>query len=182
MTEKELIEKCKAGNRSAYRKLYETYSPYMMSLCFRYVGNEMLAEDVLHDGFLKVFQSLDSFQYRGEGSLKAWLCRIFYNESLLFLKKDKKWKAFLSVEENDMSEEEPEISSWQSLSTDVLMDFVARLSPGYRVVFNMYVFENLSHKEIALQLDIREDASRARLSRAKNRLTKEINAYLLSNE
>ena len=91
MNEKELIEKCKSGDKAAYKKLYETYSKHAMGICVRYIGDEVLAEDVLHDGFVRVFTSIHSFQYRGEGSLKAWLSRIFCNEALYFLKKNKFW-------------------------------------------------------------------------------------------
>ncbi|MDR3217499.1 MAG: sigma-70 family RNA polymerase sigma factor [Dysgonamonadaceae bacterium] len=178
MNEKELIEKCKSGEKDAFKKLYETYSQYAMGICFRYTGDEMLAEDVLHDGFIRVFAAIHSFQYREEGSLKAWLKRIFCNESLYFLKKNKLWNNFIPIQDYDVPEEEPDISSWRTIPKEVLMQYISRLSVGYRIVFNLYMFENLSHKEIGKQLGIKEEASRSRLSRAKAILTKQIKEYI----
>ena len=110
MSENELVEKCKSGDETAYKSLYDIYSKHAMSICVRYIGDEMLAEDVLHDGFIKIFSSIRSFQYLGEGSLKAWLSRIFCNESLYFLRKNKIWSQTVPVEGYDVPEEEPDIS------------------------------------------------------------------------
>ena len=182
MTEKEIIEKCKSGDKSAYKKLYETYSKYAMSICFRYIGDEMLAEDVLHDGFIKVFASIQSYQYRGEGSLKAWLSRIFFVESLNFLKKNNIWNMSVSIEDYDVPEEEPDISLLETIPKAVMMQYISGLSAGYRVVFNMYMLENIPHKEIGKQLGITEEASRSRLSRAKAILLKQLQEFILKNE
>jgi RNA polymerase sigma-70 factor (ECF subfamily) len=181
MNEKELIEKYKSGDKAAYKKLYETYSKHAMGICIRYTGDEMLAEDVLHDGFIKVFNSIHTFQYRGEGSLKAWLSRIFYNESLYFLKKNKIWNQAVSIEDYDLPEEEPDISLLKTIPKAVLMQYISRLPAGYRIVFNMYMFENIPHKEIGKQLGIKEEASRSRLSRAKALLTKQLKEYILKH-
>jgi RNA polymerase sigma-70 factor (ECF subfamily) len=178
MTEKELIEKCKSGEKAAFKKLYETYSQYAMGICFRYIGDETLAEDVLHDGFIKVFAAIHSFQYRGEGSLKAWLSRIFCNEALFFLKKNIIWNNVIPIQDYDIPEEESDISDWESIPKAVLMKYISQLPSGYRIVFNLYMFENLPHKEIGKQLGIKQEASRSRLSRAKAILTKQIKAYI----
>jgi len=181
MNEKELVEKCKSADKTAYKELYETYSKHAMGICVRYIGDEMLAEDVLHDGFIRVFASIHSFQYRGEGSLKAWLSKIFCNESLFFLKKNKIWSQIVSIEDYDVPEEEPDISLLKTIPKAVLMHCISNLPAGYRIVFNMYLFENIPHKEIGKQLGIREEASRSRLSRAKALLVKQLKEYILKH-
>jgi RNA polymerase sigma-70 factor (ECF subfamily) len=178
MKEKELVEKCKSGEKAAFKLLYETYSQYAKGICFRYIGDEMLAEDVLHDGFIRVFAAIHSFQYREEGSLTAWLGRIFVNETLSFLRKNKLWNAVVQIQDFDMPEEEPDISIWESVPKAVMMKYISGLSAGYRVVFNLYMFENRSHKEIGKLLGIKEEASRSRLSRARAILTKQLKDYI----
>ena len=180
MSEIELIEKCRQGDKSAFGKLYEIYAPHMKGICLRYVADEMLAEDVLHDGFIKVIGSIRSFQYRGEGSLKAWLSRIFYNESVAVIKKNQLLSAS-SVDYMGVSEEIEDITTWETIPESVLMNFITALSVNYRIVFNMFVFEDLSHKEIGLKLGITEEASRVRLSRAKAILVSNIKSYLATN-
>jgi len=180
MRENELIEKCKQGDRSAFEKLYKTYAPHMKGICLRYVANEMLAEDVLHDGFIKVIGSIRSFQYRGEGSLKAWLSRIFYNESIDTIKKNHSL-AESSVDYMEVADDIEDVSSLDVISETVLMDFVTSLNVSYRTVFNLFVFEDMSHKEIGQELGITEEASRVRLSRAKSLLTEKVKTYLATN-
>ena len=180
MRENELIEKCKQGDRTAFEMLYKTYSPHMKGICLRYVANEMLAEDVLHDGFIKVIGSIRSFQYRGEGSLKAWLSRIFYNESIDTIKKNHSL-AESSVDYREVADDIEDVSSLDVISETVLMDFVTSLNVSYRTVFNLFVFEDMSHKEIGQELGITEEASRARLSRAKSLLTEKVKTYLATN-
>jgi len=181
MNEKELVEKCKSGEKAAYKNLYETYSKHAMGICVRYTGDEVLAEDVLHDGFIRVFTSIQTFQYRGEGSLKAWLSRIFCNESLYFLKKNKIWNQVVSIADYDVPEEEPDISLLETIPRAVLMQCISRLPAGYRIVFNLYLLENIPHKEIGKQLGITEEASRSRLSRAKALLIKQLNEYVIKH-
>ena len=180
MRENELIEKCKQGDRSAFEKLYKTYAPHMKGICLRYVANEMLAEDVLHDGFIKVIGSIRSFQYRGEGSLKAWLSRIFYNESMDTIKKNH-LLAESSVDYMEVSDEIEDVPSIDIIPETILMSFVTSLNISYRTVFNLFVFEDMSHKEIGQELGITEEASRARLSRAKSILTEKVKTYLATN-
>jgi RNA polymerase sigma-70 factor (ECF subfamily) len=182
MNEKELIEKCKSGEKAAFKELYETYSQYAMGICFRYIGEETLAEDVLHDGFIKVFAAIHKFQYHEEGSLKAWLSRIFCNESLYFLKKNKLWAHVVPIQDYDVPEEDVDISDWKIIPQVVLMQYISDLPTGYRLVFNLYMFENKSHKEIGKQLGIKEEASRSRLSRAKAILSKQIKTYISKHE
>ena len=180
MSENELIEKCKQGDRSAFEMLYKTYSPHMKGICLRYVADEMLAEDVLHDGFIKVIGSIRSFQYRGEGSLKAWLSRIFYNESIAAIKKNQ-LLAESSVDYTEVADEIEDVFSLDTIPENILMGFITTLGVSYRTVFNLFVFEDLSHKEIGIKLGIKEEASRARLSRAKSILVEKVKTYIATN-
>ena len=179
MSENELIDKCKHGEKAAFEKLYRTYAPHMKGLCLRYVADEMLAEDVLHDGFMKVLGSIRSFQYRGEGSLKAWLSRIFYNESMAVIRKSRLMES--TVDYMEVSDEIEDVSSMDAIPESVLMGFVMALSVSYRTVFNLFVFEDMSHKDIGQELGITVEASRARLSRAKSILTQKVKTYLTEN-
>ena len=180
MSENELIEKCKQGEKAAFEKLYKTYAPHMKGLCLRYIADEMLAEDVLHDGFIKVIGSIRTFQYRGEGSLKAWMSRIFYNESISAIRKNQLLSES-SVDYMEVADEIEDVSSLSIIPESVLMDFVTALNVNYRTVFNLFVFEDMSHKEIGQELGIAEEASRARLSRAKAILVKKVKTYLATN-
>ena len=180
MSESELIEKCRQGDKSAFGKLYEIYAPHMKGICLRYIVDEMLVEDVLHDGFIKVIGSICSFQYRGEGSLKAWMSRIFYNESIAVIRKNKLLSAS-SVDYMEVSEEIEDVSSWEVIPESALMEFIMALSVNYRMVFNLFVFEEMSHKEIGQKLGIAEEASRARLSRAKSILVSKVKSYIAIN-
>ena len=177
MSEKELITGCQQNDNVCRRYLYEQYAKMMMGICFRYTGDTASAEDILHDGFIRIFESIHSFQYRGEGSLRAWMSRIFMNLALEFLRKNNQiteslasddWKETESVNEED----------FEVIPLDVLMGFIAELPSGYRTIFNLNTFEDMSHKEIAKILNIHESSSRSQLSRAKSILTKKINNYI----
>ncbi len=182
MTELELVESCKKENNSARRKLYEIYAPQMMGICLRYCGDKMTAQDLLHDGFIKVFGSFTSFDYRGPGSLKAWLSRIFANICLEYIRKNGAMQGFLSLEEISEPATWPQEEDYKQIPDDVLMHFILELPTGYRTIFNMYTMEEMSHKEIGAALGINESSSRSQLSRAKNLLAERINDYLKKNE
>ena len=175
------------GNNLCRKQLYELYAPKMMGICFRYAGNEHTAKDLLHDGFLKIFNSIQSFRYRGEGSLRAWMSKIFTNTCLEFLRKHNKNLAVECVFEDEkfghLIPDDEETNSDEDLSLvpdEMLAEFIAELPAGYRTVFNLYVIEEASHKEIAEMLGINESSSRSQLSRAKNILSEKIKKYAAS--
>jgi RNA polymerase sigma-70 factor (ECF subfamily) len=182
MSETELIDKCKSGDNNARKKLYETYSRQMMAICYRYTGDKMAAEDVLHDGFIKIFVSIRSFDYRGEGSLKAWISRIFVNASLEYLRKNEPVRNSSPIEEWKEADADVEEGDMEQIPDRVLMEFVSGLPEGYRTVFNLYAFEEMSHKEIGNKLGINEASSRSQFSRAKAILAKKIQNYIKKNE
>lgn len=177
MREEELIQQCMRGANTARKELYDTYAGQMLYICFRYTGGMDVAHDLLHDGFLKVFASFSTFSYRGEGSLKAWMSRIFVNTSLEYLRKKDVLKQIVPLDYIAETEEEPE-EEIERIPTGILMRFVQELPPGYRTVFNLYTFEERSHKEIAEILHINERSSSSQLCRAKAILIKKVNDYI----
>ena len=177
ISEEELSLQCQRGDMQARRTLYERYGGGLMAICLRYIGDRETAEDVLHDGFLRIFQSIKQFSYQGEGSLKAWLSRVMVNEALGYLRK----KNVQLQQEVLMTEipDDPDTddSDLNDIPRSVLMKFISELPDGYRTVFNLYVFEEKSHKEIASLLGITEHTSSSQFYRAKSLLIKKINEY-----
>lgn len=175
--EQNLVKQCKAGGREAFQTLYCLYAPLLLGVIRRYIDSEDTARDLLHDSFLKIIEDFERFQYRGEGSLRAWLSRICINEALMWLR-SKEYRFTDSLENNPLPQvEEPREEEVDKLSEEQLMSFISNLPVGYRTVFNLYVFENLSHREISQILGINEKSSSSQLTRAKKLLAKQIKAY-----
>lgn len=171
----ELIEGCRAGKDSARKELYTLYSKQMLAVCYRYTGDMDAAHDVLHDGFIKIFTN---FSFRGESSLCTWITRVMVTQSLDYLRREKRVNQLVVHEEQ--LPDIPDISSsggGAGISEEQLMAFVAELPDGCRTVFNLYVFEEKSHKEIAGMLHIKEHSSTSQLHRAKYLLAKRIKEY-----
>lgn len=132
-------------------------------------------KDVLQESFLKIFSSQSSFMYQGEGSLKAWMNRIVVNESLKWLKKNSRLETTaLSDNEIDIPDEEPDT---EGVPTDVIYQMIRSLPDGYRTVFNLFVIEERSHREIAEILGIKESSSASQLHRAKAMLAEKITQF-----
>lgn len=172
-SEQELIDLCIKGDRIAQRALYDRLASRMLSLCLRYVGDRTTAEDIMQEGFVTLFTRLDSF--KGHGSFEGWARKIFVNTALMYLRK------------KDALKMSDDIDAARNLSTDMasqmedigyleLMKLITSLPAGFRTVFNMYVIEGYSHKEIAEMLDISEITSRSQLSRARTWLQNKIRA------
>lgn len=176
MNEIDLVERCGKGDNLARKQLYERYAGQLMAICIRYVGDREVAQDVLHDGFLNIFRSFGQFAYKGEGSLKAWLSRVMVNEALGYLRK--KSASCLEVAVDELPEvTDGEEDDMEQIPQSVLMGFIKELPDGYRTVFNLYVFEEKGHKEIARMLGITEHTSSSQLHRAKALLMKKISDY-----
>ena len=174
LSEKELTERCREGDNAARKQLYEQYADLLMAVCLRYCGDRDTAQDILHDGFLKAFRSFAQFQYKGDGSLRAWLTRIMVNGALEVLRKRNMFNEQPIDEMPGDIEDEEDI---ELIPPSVLMQFVRELPEGYRTVFNLYVFGNKSHKEISKMLNIGESSSASQLSRAKAFLAKRVKEY-----
>jgi len=162
--EHELIGLCIKGDRMAQKALYDRLASRMFPVCIRYVGERSVAEDILQEGFVTLFTRLDSF--KGDGSFEGWARKIFVNTALMYLRK------------KDALKMSDELETARNLSTDItsqmdnigykeLMKLITSLPTGFRTVFNMYVIEGYSHKEIAEMLNISETTSRTQLSRAR---------------
>ena len=171
MDELQLIEGCRKGDRLAQKELYEKYSRRMMGVCLRYVGDREMARDLLQDGFVKVFLSIDS--YSGLGSFEGWMRKIFVNCALEHLR-----KADVLRDASDLDYSSEQIQSDDSILSDIsageLLEMVQKLPEGFRFVFNMFVIEGYSHKEIGEMLHITESSSRSQLTRARQMLRKMI--------
>ncbi len=164
LDEKELLCACVKQDPRAQHTLYELYSPKMLTVCMRYVGDRERARDVLHDGFITVFEKIDS--YNGSGSFEGWMRRIFANTALMYLRKGDVLR--FTDELSDVTKEfSVENSVMGNISSKELMRLIASMPDGFRAVFNMYAIEGYSHLEIAKELGITEGSSRSQLSRAR---------------
>lgn len=159
----DLIEGCLQGNRKMQQELYERFAPKMYGVCLRYAGTATEAEDILQEGFIKVFNKMGSF--RSEGSFEGWIRRIFVNTAIEHFRKKTYLQPITEMEENTL--EGKYLSVLDSLAEKDIIKLVQQLSPGYRTVFNMYVIEGYTHKQIAEILGISEGTSKSQLSRAK---------------
>lgn len=165
------IDACKKGDRTAQKKLYDSLAPKMFAVCMRYMGDRMLAEDILQEGFVTLFSKLDS--YSGEGSFEGWARRIFVNTALMSLRRTDALKLSDDLEEA-RSLSSDVTSQLQNIGYKEVMSLVMALPDGYRTVFNMFVVEGYSHKEIAQAMDISEATSRSQLLRARMILQEKI--------
>lgn len=177
ITEQQLLQHLQEGDRKAQRELYERFAGLAMATAMRYVGNTDDACDVLQDSFVRAFASLDRFAYRGEGSLRAWLLRIVSNQAVNFLRQQARITFTDKLPDklpDDLPDEEPDVGT---VPLAVLQQLIASLPTGYRTVFNLYVLEQKSHREIAELLGISEATSSSQLLRAKRMLAKLITDY-----
>ena len=163
----ELAAACKDGKRDAQKRLFDTLAPKMMAVCLRYMGNREDAEDVLLEGFVTLFTKLDS--YNGSGSFEGWARKVFVNTALMHLRKNDVLGVSDDIEEARSLFTE-EATPLQKMGYKELMDLISSLPPDARTVFNMYVVEGYSHKEIAATLGCTEATSRAKLQRARFQL------------
>ena len=168
-----IVERCKKGDRKAGEQLYNLFSAKMFAICIQYSKSREEAEDNLQDGFIKILESIG--QYTGKGSFEGWMKRIFINTAL---EKYRKNRSRQVVEEVPDVVDEDDIDDNLNIPANVLFEFVNQLPEKYRLVFNLYVMENMQHKEIAAMLGISDGTSKSNLARAKDILKKKINAYL----
>lgn len=166
------LDEARQGSGRAQKAIYDILSPKMMSVCLRYMGSRDAAEDVLQDGFVTLFSKLDS--YSGEGSFEGWARKIFVNTALMSLRKHDVLQESEDVETAfNVSSQTPSATS--QIGYKELMKLISELPPGFRTVFNMYVIEGYSHKEIGEALGISEVTSRSQLQRARTMLQNKIN-------
>jgi RNA polymerase sigma factor (sigma-70 family) len=177
ISESDLIRACIGGNRSMQEELYRRFAPKMYAVCMRYANNADDAQDLLQEGFIKVYRNLAKF--RAEGSFEGWIRRVFINTSIEHFRRKNTLYSITEKEENVI--EDADISALDNLAEKDIINLVQELSPGYRTVFNMYVIEGYSHKEIGNILGISEGTSKSQLARAKAILQKKVADRLEEN-
>ena len=172
--EEKLITGCLQSDRKAQRALYEKYAPEMMNVCLRYCNDRSTAKDVMQEGFIRVYQHISKL--KDAKKLKPWIKQIMVNSVLMKLRK-KEALVFYSDELLDTFQEVEVFAdeSYQYTDKDLKQIF-SEMPKGFKVIFNMYVFDDFSHKEIAETLRITESTSKSQLSRARSYLRKKLNA------
>lgn len=179
-SEEQLLAKLRKGDAAAAAQLYRLHVRYLTAVCSRYVVNDEDVKDVLQEAFIKIFSSIHRFQPKGEGALRSWMSRIVANEAIDLLKaKSRLSFSELTEDSTGMPDEEPEV---EGVPAEQLQRFVQELPEGYRVVFNLYVMEGKSHREIAAMLGIREGTSASQLHKAKCALAEKIKKYRRDNQ
>lgn len=167
---KSIISDCIAGNRKAQVKLYHQFAPKMFGVCLRYAKDTTEAEDNLQDGFIKVFTNLKSFRHNG--SFEGWVRRIMINVSLEKIRKQHLMYPVEDVSVYDSVNFSDDVIA--KISADDLMKLVQELPPRYRLVFNLYVIEGMSHQEIAEEMSITQGTSKSNLARAREIMKKKV--------
>ena len=160
----QLVKDCIKQKRPAQKQLYELFAPSMLGVCYRYTKSVADAEDVLQEGFIKIFRNLHQFKFEGE--LGGWIRRIMVNTALNYLKKNSRYQTDLSFPETSLhpvSDDNPEVT----LQAKDLAELIRQLPAGYQTVFNLHAVEGFSHVEIGKMLGINEGTSRSQYARAR---------------
>ena len=169
--EHELVQACKRRDRKAQEAVFKRFAGKMKAICHRYLGAGPLAEDVLMEGFMKVFTKIDLF--KEHGSFEGWIRRIIVNEALMTLRKEGKMK----FQDTDFGFEigHQVEDAYMNLQVEELNKLIESLPLGYKTVFNLYAIEGYNHQEIAEMLGIQEGTSKSQLSRARGLLQQKLN-------
>lgn len=178
LTERELLEALRRKDSRGTRVFYDRYAGYLTAVALRYVPDRSAVKDILQEAFLRIFDAVDRFEYRGEGSLRSWACRIVVNGALKSLRGQGKLQYVEDLPDVPEEEDVPV----QQVPAAVLQRLIQELPDGYRTVFNLYVFEKKSHREIAGLLGIKEDSSASQFFRARALLARQIKTYLKEHE
>ncbi|NBV14003.1 MAG: RNA polymerase sigma factor [Sphingobacteriia bacterium] len=166
----QIVDGCLEGNRNSQESLYKKYSRKMFAICLRYAKNQETAEDILQDGFIRVFGALNTF--RKQGSLEGWIRRIMVNTALEYHRKEV--KMYTISEAAEVSSESSDADALSQLSNIEALELLKSLPLGYRNVFNLYAIEGYNHAEIAEMLQISEGTSKSQLSRARSLLQQKV--------
>ncbi len=178
MTNEQIVEKCKAGDKKAFALLYKMHAPKMLGVCIRYAKTREEAEDMLQEGFVKLFQKINTFN--GSGSFEGWLRRVIVNTAINYYKSQIKHNQTINVDNNDLSfvknEPDNEIDSTE-IPQGKLLEMIQQLPQGYKMVFNLYVMDGYQHQEIASILNISVNTSKSQLSKARKMLRRKVEKY-----
>lgn len=178
-TERQLLDAILGGDNKAMRRLYDRFSGYSMAIALRYVPDRDDVRDVLQDSFVKILTSICGFDYRGEGSLKSWVARIVANRAIDWVKEHERLMMVADIPEEITDDGVLDVDE---VPPDILEKMIGRLPTGCRMVLNLYVFEQLSHRDIARRLGIKEDSSASQFFHAKKLLKEMITDYLNSQK
>lgn len=180
---KEIIEGCVKNERRAQEQLFKLFYGKMLAVCLRYTSDMDTAQEVLQEGFIKIFDKLEGFDYKG--SLEGWIRRIVANTAIDFIRKNKK-SPLLTDNDSDfkLGASDPMIEQeeieFTGIKAEIAMEAIQQLTPAYRAVFNLYVLEDYSHKEIGEILGISEGTSKSNLAKAKMNLQKILNEKFMN--
>ncbi|NTW31203.1 MAG: sigma-70 family RNA polymerase sigma factor [Bacteroidetes bacterium] len=182
---KQLVGDCIKGDRISQQKFYQLFYGKMLSICMRYSDNRDEAKDILHDGFIKVFGNLKNFAFNG--SIEGWVKRIVTNTAIDSVRKKKNFLVEFEDNRNydkriDDFDDNIEFEQINQLKVEVIMQLIQKLSPMYKMVFNLYVFEELTHKEIAEELNINIGTSKSNYAKAKRNLKRFFEEYTNGNK
>lgn len=170
----EIIRGCAKGDRKCQQLIYEKFYGKMLGVCMRYSTNTEEAKDVLQDGFIKVFSNIK--KYGSSGSFEGWLRKVIVNTAIDHIRKNKKLLKQTDPDSlqniAEQTNDDEDTPQWLNFSSQEIMQAVQQLSPAYRTVFNMFMMEEFTHKEIARKLRISEGTSKANFSKAKRNLRK----------
>ena len=176
--EQRLAEQIRRGDNAAMRVFCSLYVSHLKAICTRYVTDSEDASDVLQETLISIVTHISDFHYLGQGSLKAWATRIAVNESLNYIRRNRRQELTLQEQYiDDIAEEEEEDPPIEDIPPEVIQQMVRQLPTGYRTVFNLYVFEDKSHQEIAQLLGTSVKTSISQLHKAKNLLAQMIQTY-----
>ncbi|MDO4497385.1 MAG: RNA polymerase sigma factor [Bacteroidales bacterium] len=179
--EQDIAERFRRGDSQAGRLLYETYAGWLLGVCLRYVCDRNTAQDLLHDGFLQILTHASQFKWQGEGSLKAWVFRVQHNVILMHLREQEKIHQLFTTDEPQLPDI-PEPETVADVPQAVILQMISKLPAVYRTVFNLYVIDGHSHREIAQLLGIKEKTSASQLVHAKRLLAEQINNWRKENQ
>lgn len=170
-SEQELIAACQQGQRTAQKRIYELFSPKMLNICRRYAKNREHAQDLMHDGFIKVFLNIGKF--RAQSTLETWITRIMINHSITAIKKEVRKGIRVHIDDVKLKSSENfdfELERRQPIGAQQVFEVLEELPIGYRTVISLYVLDGFTHREIAEQLGINEGTSKSQLAKGKRLL------------
>ena len=166
-SDEEILKECKKNNRQFQEILYRKYAKKMYGICLSYAGDRELAQDILQESYIKIFNKIRDFKM--DGSLEGWLRRIVVNTAIDHLRQKQRTQNFIT-EDKDFTEGSEVAKGYENLKTQDILEQVAKLPDGARLVFNLFAIDGYTHKEIGEMLDITESTSRTKLMRAKDKL------------